>query len=524
MENMDYIVGIDVGSSSVVMAVGVRGENNEIKVLGTKTVDVADSMKDGNVVNYIELGKAIDTAKQVLERKLSRRLNSAYVGISGRSVYCVRYEDYVDISDKTGCVTENELRELQSRIDMVVPGGGDEIISRIPLRYRVDDRPDVKNPLGAFGKKLHASYLFVMVGKQQIELVNRAMHHADVKICGLCVTPTILHPLLLNSAEMEEGAVIIDMGSDLTDIAIVREGKLCYFSSLPIGASSINRDLHDFLKISKADIEKLKRRYGSAVADKVPEDTTIAVKTASHSNKQISQRNIAEIIEERLKDITGFISRELKGSKYQSKITCGAILTGGAAYLSNMEELFARELHMEVRLGSLFNNIDEDSQQDMATYTESAVASLLLYGAEHNACDTVPGVVHSEPKKEKESAPQGGMDIFSNPVEDEPKPTPVPPAPPVHTPEPAPIPEEHSIEKGSTLDHEKLQSEENAEGGQKEEKAAENDGGENGGEGGKDATKPSEPSSISRFMKKILNGVSNAKDAWSSMFDQDPMI
>ena len=259
----------------------------------------------------------------------------------------------------------------------------------------------------------------------------------------------------------------------------------------------------------------------------MPEDTTIAVKTASHSNKQISQRNIAEIIEERLKDITGFINRELKGSKYQSKSTCGAILTGGAAYLSNMEELFARELHMEVRLGSLFNNIDEDSQQDMATYTESAVASLLLYGAEHNACDTVPGVVHSEPKKEKESAPQGEMDIFSKPVEDEPKPTPAPPAPPAppaHTPEPAPIPEEQSIEKGSTLDHEKSQSEENAEGGQKEEKAAENDGGENGGEGGKDATKSSEPSSISRFMKKILNGVSNAKDAWSSMFDQDPMI
>ena len=413
MDNKDYIVGIDIGSSNVVMAVGVRDENGEIAVLCSKSQEVGDSVKDGSVVNYIELGKAINAAKSALESKLKRRLNSAYVGISGKSVYCVRYEDYVDISDKTGCVTENELRELQSRIDMVVPGGGDEIVNRIPLRYRVDDRSDVKNPLGTFGKKLSGSYLFVMVGRQQIELVNRAMHQADIKICGLCVTPTILHPLLLNNEEMEEGAMIVDMGSEVTDISIVREGKLWYFSSLPIGGSSINKDLHEFMKIMKGDVEKYKRTYGSAIADKVPENATISVKIA-HSNRQISQHNLSQIIEERLKDITGFINRELKNSKYQSKIPCGAVLTGGSAYLTNIDELFARELHMEVRISNIFNGINEDSQQEMSTYTESGVAALLLYGAEHNACDTTPGIVTIQPKEEvKKEQHTEEINIFS---------------------------------------------------------------------------------------------------------------
>lgn len=393
MDNREYIIGIDIGSSSVVMAAGVRNEGGDISILGVEVQEVEDCVKDGDIINYIDLGNAIVKAKTALESELGRRLNSAYIGISGRSAYCVRYEDYVEINDKTGCVTENELRELNARIEMVVPGGGDEIVERIPLRYTIDDRQDVKNPLGAFGRKLSATYLFVLVGKHQIDRVNRALHRADIKVCGLCVNPTLLPQLLLSRDEAEEGVAIVDIGSDLTDVSIVKEGKLWYFSSLPIGASAINNDLHEFLKVSKKDIDQLKKRYGSATADGVPDNTTVPVKTAGHAKKQILQRNIAEIAEERLKDIAGFVMRELKAAKFSTKLPCGVVLTGGSAYLSNIDQLFARELQMEVRFGRMLNGVDDESQQSVSAFPQSVVVGLLLYGAKHNACETSPETI-----------------------------------------------------------------------------------------------------------------------------------
>lgn len=395
MDNREYIIGIDIGSSSVVMAAGVRNEGGDISILGVEVQEVEDCVKDGDITNYIELGNAITKAKSALESELGRRLNSAYVGISGRSVYCVRYEEYVEINEKTGYVTENELRELNARIEMVVPGGGDDIIERIPLRYTIDDRQEVKNPLGSFGRKLSATYLFVLVGKHQIDRVNRALHRADIKVCGLCVNPTLLPQLLLSRDEAEEGVAIVDIGSDLTDVAIVREGKLWYFSSLPIGASAINNDLHEFLKVSKRDIDQLKKRYGSATADGVPDNTTVPVKTAGHAKKQILQRNIAEIAEERLKDIAGFVMRELKAAKFSTKVPCGIVLTGGSAYLSNIDQLFARELQMEVRFARMLNSVDDESQQSISTFPQSVVVGLLLYGAKHNACETTPDTNNS---------------------------------------------------------------------------------------------------------------------------------
>ena len=413
MDNRDYIIGIDVGSSSVIMAVGVRNDNGDVSVLGVDVQEVDGSVKDGDIINYIELGNAIARAKSALEGELGRRLNSAYIGVSGRSVYCVRYEDYVEISEKTGCVTENELRELNARIEMVMPGGGDEIVDRIPLRYSIDDRQEVKNPLGAFGRKLSATYLFVMVGKQQIDRLNKALFRADIKVSGLCVNPTLLPQVVLGEEERESGVAIVDIGSDLTDISIVRDGKLWYYSSLPIGASSINNDLHDFLRAPKRDIEIVKRKYGSAMADGVPENTTVPIKTAGNAKKQILQRNIAEIAEERLKDIASFVARELKATNFFTKLPCGVVLTGGTSYLSNIDQLFARELQMEARVSTMLYGLDDESQMKVSAYTQSVVAGLLLYGAGHTACETQP-----DNNKHKESTPltpatEEPIDIFS---------------------------------------------------------------------------------------------------------------
>ena len=412
MENKDYIVGIDIGSSSVVMAVGVRNEDGKISVRGVDVQPIEDCVKDGDILNYIELGNAIAKSKSALENELGIRLNSAYVGMSGRSVYCVRYEDYVEINEKTGYVTENEMRELNARIEMVVPGGGDDIVERIPLRYSIDDSQNMRNPLGAFGRKLSVTYLFVLAGKHQIDRINQALYRADIKACGLCVNPTLLPELLLTPDEMESGVVIVDIGSDLTDISVVREGKLWYFSSLPIGASSINNDLHDFLKISKKDIDSLKRKFGSAMASGVPDNTTVPVKMAGHAKKQILQRNIAEIAEERLKDIARFVMRELKGAKFLSKVPCGVVLTGGSSYLSNIDLLFARELEMEVRFGTMLNGVDDESQEQVLAMPQSVVMGLLLYGAKHNACE----IIHEKPTSlqvEEQKREEVPNDIFT---------------------------------------------------------------------------------------------------------------
>jgi cell division protein FtsA len=146
----------------------------------------------------------------------------------------------------------------------------------------------------------------------------------------------------------------------------------------------------------------------------------VPVKTAGHAKKQILQRNVAEIAEERLKDIAGFVMRELKAAKFSTKLPCGIVLTGGSAYLSNIDQLFARELKMEVRFGLMLNGVDDESQQSVRFFPQSAVVGLLLYGAKHNACETSPEIVRpisttdSGVTPTPENPTEQKTDIFTN--------------------------------------------------------------------------------------------------------------
>ena len=509
MEEKNYIVGVDIGSSAITMAVGVKGEEN-ISVIGVKAQPIDEGyVKNGDIQNYVEVGKAIIAAKEYLEKEYKVNLSSSYVGLSGKSVYCVRYEDYVDITSSNGCVTEAEISGLKRRIEMAIPGGGDTIIDRIALRYRVDERNDVKSPLGTFGQKLYATYLLVMVSNQQSKLVSEAMNYAGLKVCGLCVNPAILHDLLLTDREREDGVAIVDIGSEVTDIAVVKDNKLCYFSSLPIGASSINNDLRSFLMIPKKDIDLLKRKYGSATADGVDADNMVTIISSHKVKKRVLQRNLAEIIQERLKDIAHFIHRELKVSQFATKLPCGIVLTGGSAYLANIDELFSRELNMEVRLGRMLNGFDANSQEEVSAFNQGAALALLLYGSKHEKCmvrttntplSASPRTVVSPPR-----VTPGNGGTYTPPTQ---TPQPTPPTTPTQTP-PTQTPQEKIQSPDSTKT---TQPSDVNNGGKNDAPTSTDKGGDKGGK--KLTPEPPKKPSFGDRLRNLLGNVFNNDDEY----------
>lgn len=385
-ERRECVVGIDIGSSTVTMSIGYKCKDGLLDIQGVEIQSVGDSVKDGTILNIVELGSAISTAKMELEKYLDITLKDAYVGISGSEVYCARYEDFVYISSPNSLITDADIRDLTERIQKVSTNSEDQIVERVLQRYIIDDRQEVKNPVGAFGSKLSAEYLLVLCRKRQIERIKQTLYQAGLEFRGLCVNPMVQHLALLNSEEMEAGVAIVDIGSDLTDISVIRQDKVCFFASLPIGASSINNDLSQFVSASKSNIEKLKRTHGSAIAENIPITATCSVEVLGHSRKQILQRNVVEIIEERLKDIARFVMKALKDAKLSSKIPGGVVLTGGSTYLSNIAELFAREMNMTVRCANTLYGINEESKGSVLPHTQSVVVGIMLYAAQHANC------------------------------------------------------------------------------------------------------------------------------------------
>lgn len=189
MEKKSYIVGVDIGSSNVVVVVGTRNADGSLNIDGIASRSVAGGVTSGRIDNVRSVGAAIRGAKEELEEELGIRINEAYAGISGNFIRCASYTDHVFIKDSSRCITKEDVAALHERMRNVLADDGEQIMDRIPQNYVVDDGSETDDPVGAFGRKLSSTFLFILCSREQIERVKMAFHNAGLRLLDICVNP-----------------------------------------------------------------------------------------------------------------------------------------------------------------------------------------------------------------------------------------------------------------------------------------------------------------------------------------------
>ena len=383
------IVAIDVGSANVVIAVGAVEDDGRVEIKGIATEPV-EGITAGRVGNSETVGRAVRIAKERLEERLGLKITEAYVGLSGDYIRCEQVTDHVYVRDDngSGCsqISERDIEELDRRMQSVnLPDDREEIITKEPLSYKVDEKI-VKEPIGEYGYVLSATYNFVLSDRMMRERLRICLNKQDITIKEFVANAFISHLGVATTDDMEDGAVIIDLGAGLTDVTIAQSGKVRYFASIPVGMGVINNDIRAY-GIPNSYVEALKVNYGSAVQELAADDKISFPHARKGTVKSIRRKNLAKIIEERLIEIAEWVRKEIKEAGCGSRFTPVVLLTGGGAEMQNIERLFARELKVE-EARSVFPEygFTENMGEHMTTRAYATIASLLLYGAKRGSC------------------------------------------------------------------------------------------------------------------------------------------
>lgn len=403
VERRNYTVAVDLGSSSVVVAVGEKPVDGKMSVLALVSKPV-EGVNAGRIDNIELVSRAIREAVAEIEERLGIRITEAYAGISGDFVRCARHTDHVYVYDPQTGVTQQDVDALFDRMRNVQAPDDETIMERIPQNYMVDDSQEVKNPVGSFGKKLSSTFNFILCHKTPIQRLDMALKRLSIRMLGVLSDALATPEAVLLPEEKEEGVAVVDMGGGVTDVTVYYRNVVRYTVSIPMGASAINRDIRT-MGVPEKYVEKLKRKYGSAVAELAPEDKLIRVQgRTSREDKDILLKNLATVIEARATDIAEFVLQEIKDSGYASKLAYGIVLTGGSAQLKDIGELFHRVTEMDVRIALPDASVDEASVERVASPAFSTAVGLLLKGARQGACAVVEHI--STPAQSQAAAPQ----------------------------------------------------------------------------------------------------------------------
>ena len=400
MEKKNYTVAVDLGCSSVVVAVGEKTSEGLLDVACVVT-KLVEGVNAGRIENIELVSRAIREAVSEAEQQLGIRITEAYAGISGDFVRCARHTDHVFVYDPQNGVNQKDVDALFDRMRNVQAPDDETIMERVPQNYMVDDSQEVRNPVGSFGKKLSSTFNFILCLKTPMQRLDMALKRLGIKMLGVMSDALATPEAVLLPDEKEEGVAVVDVGGGVTDVTVYYRNVVRYVASIPMGASAINRDIRT-MSVPEKHVESLKQKYGSAVAELAPEDKLIRVngRTAREA-KDILLRNLATVIEARATDIAEFVQQEIKDSGYAGKLAYGIVLTGGSAKLKDLDELFRRVTGMDVRVAVPETGITGESKEKVADAAFSTAVGILLKGAELGGCAVIerPAAPRPEPHR-----------------------------------------------------------------------------------------------------------------------------
>ena len=183
MERKNYTVAVDLGSSSVVVAVGERTPEGLLEVVSVVAKPV-EGVHAGRIENIELVSHAIRDAVSETEQQLGIRITEAYAGISGEFVRCARHTDHVFVYDPQNGVNQKDVDALFDRMRNVQAPDDETIMERVPQNYMVDDSQEVRNPVGSFGKKLSSTFNFILCQKTPMQRLDMALKRLGIRMLG----------------------------------------------------------------------------------------------------------------------------------------------------------------------------------------------------------------------------------------------------------------------------------------------------------------------------------------------------
>jgi cell division protein FtsA len=211
----------------------------------------------------------------------------------------------------------------------------------------------VKNPIGMHGFRLDADAHVVTASAASIQNLVKCIYGAGVEVEDLILQPLAASEAVLRPDEREAGVALVDMGGGTTDIAIFKEGSVCFTSILPLGGYQITKDIAIGLNIPFEMAEKIKIKYGNlSLSMEVAKSKINGSELGLKDGQDILLQDLGDIIRARVDEILRMVFATLPQPQYlPSLIPAGIVLSGGTANLLGIDALAREIFRLPVRIG-----------------------------------------------------------------------------------------------------------------------------------------------------------------------------
>lgn len=376
------IVGLDIGTTKIAAIAGRKNEFGKLEILGFGRAN-SSGVQHGQVLNIDQTIKAIQQAlANCYESNPDLEISEVYVGIAGHHIKSLQTRGDIVRQEPDNEIQGWEIDQLINNQRKTFIPAGDQIIDVIPQDFHVDNIQNIKDPVGFNGVKVGANFHIITGDRNAIRNINRAVERSGLATKDLVLQPLASASAVMSEIDMEAGVAILDIGGGTSDLAVFYEGILKHTAVIPFGGENITNDIRLGLGVLKSQAEAMKVQFGSALADEAKANAYITIPgLKGMPAKEISVKNLAQIIQARMSEILDFVSYHLKQVGLDSRaLNGGVILTGGGSQLKHLIQLTEYTTGLNARIGLPNEHLAPNHIDELKKPMYSTCIGLILKG------------------------------------------------------------------------------------------------------------------------------------------------
>ena len=380
--NQNLVVALDIGTTKICALVGRKNELGRIEVIGVGKV-LSEGVRRGVVANIDKTVSAISDAVDAAEKMANVEIHDVHVGIAGQHIKSLQHQGILTLSDADKEITSGDIQLLIDDMHKLALPPGDKILHIIPQEYTVDDEEGIIDPVGMCGHRLNGNFHVITGQMTAYNNIRKCVEKASLNVTELTLEPIASAASVLSDEEREAGVALIDIGGGTTDITIFQEGIIRHTAVVPFGGDVITKDIKEGCTVMHDQAEKLKIRFGSALAEEIFDNRIITIPgLKGRDPKEISEKNLSRIIQARLEEIFDLVLWEVKRSGYERKLIAGMVLTGGGSLLKNIALLAEYHTGLATRIGLPTERLASGYREEISSPIYATGVGLLIHGIE----------------------------------------------------------------------------------------------------------------------------------------------
>lgn len=326
MPHSDYLNSIDIGSSHIAV-VGCEVFDNENIQIKHAVSSPSKGVDKGYVSSLAEAQESLRVALDAFEKKSKRKLTHVSLSIGGIGLTSQYVKTRIELRRPDSEISSRDVQEVANRAELLFTDKypNKKILHVIPISYKVDDKDVLGSPVGMYGTEIEAKIIIITVPEHHYDALITLIEAEDIEIEDVSAAPLADASACLDYDQKKQGCVLVNIGSETTQVSTFEQGKLSSLKVFPIGSSDISNDL--------------------ALGLTIPIDEAQDIKHGKKS-KDFSEKQIKEIKDARVIDIVEIVDKHLKSIKKNRLLPAGVIWTGNGSQIPELNDFAKSMLHI----------------------------------------------------------------------------------------------------------------------------------------------------------------------------------